>query len=78
MIRSPISDINVSGRAAKGVKLISLDKKEKLVSLAVFAERETEETDAPADEETQTGADLPTITPDSAADNAPESDEGEA
>ena len=77
MIRSPISDINVSGRAAKGVKLISLDKKEKLVSLAVFAERESEETDAP-DDETQTGADLPAITPDSAADNAPESDEGEA
>ncbi|NQW62061.1 MAG: hypothetical protein HQ461_04450 [Deltaproteobacteria bacterium] len=77
MIRSPISDINVSGRAAKGVKLISLDKKEKLVSLAVFAERETEETDA-TDDETQTGADLPAITPESTAENTPESDEGEA
>ena len=73
MIRSPISDINVSGRAAKGVKLISLDKKEKLVSLAVFAERESEETDAP-DDETQTGAELPAITPDI----APDSEEGEA
>ena len=58
MIRSPISDINVSGRSAKGVKLISLDKKEKLVSLAVFAERESEEAEGASDEP-QTDASLP-------------------
>ena len=42
MIRMPVDQIRVIGRATKGVRLINLDKTDKLVSLAKVAEEEPE------------------------------------
>jgi len=40
MIRMPVDQIRVIGRATKGVRLINLDQDDKLVSLAKVAEDE--------------------------------------
>ena len=42
MIRMPVDQIRVIGRATKGVRLINLDQNDKLVSLAKVAEEEPE------------------------------------
>lgn len=42
MIRMPVNQIRVIGRATKGVRLINLDQSDKLVSLAKVAEEEPE------------------------------------
>ena len=42
MIRMPVDQIRVIGRATKGVRLINLDQSDKLVSLAKVAEEEPE------------------------------------
>jgi len=49
MVRSPVNQIRVIGRAAKGVRLVNLDDSATLVSVSV-ADAEEEETDMPVAE----------------------------
>ncbi len=51
MIRMPVDQIRVIGRATKGVRLINLDQTDKLVSLAKVAEEEPEVEEAADKEE---------------------------
>jgi DNA gyrase subunit A len=51
MIRMPVDQIRVIGRATKGVRLINLDQTDKLVSLAKVAEEEPEIEEASDKEE---------------------------
>ena len=51
MIRMPVDQIRVIGRATKGVRLINLDQTDKLISLAKVAEEEPEVEEAADKEE---------------------------
>ncbi len=54
MIRMPVDQIRVIGRATKGVRLINLDQDDKLVSLAKVAEEEPEVEESADKEEEKT------------------------
>jgi len=56
MIRMPVDQIRVIGRATKGVRLINLDQSDKLVSLAKVAEEEPEVDNVEDQAETKTEA----------------------
>jgi len=48
MVRSPVSDVRVCGRAAQGVRLVRLDEGATLVSLSIADAEDEEETPPPA------------------------------
>jgi len=54
MIRMPVDQIRVIGRATKGVRLINLHQDDKLVSLAKVAEEEPEVEESADKEEEKT------------------------